>query len=164
MAEASKKPVKSKKSLIPDETATMLAKTEKPKPMEIKAPAQMQTVPKPEDKAVQVKPAKTEALIVEVKAVKETIKAPAPKTEDQSAKTPETPKAETKAEVKKEADPSKEFVDGIMAELALKGASKKRLIKTMVEQYGMDKQRVMFKLKRALITERYAAAHAEAGH
>lgn len=75
----------------------------------------------------------------------------------------EPPKAEAKAEVKKEADPAKEFVDGIMAEMALKGASKKRLIKMLVEQYGMDKQRVMFKLKRALITERYAAAHAEGG-
>lgn len=82
-------------------------------------------------------------------------------------KTEPTPLTKTEAvkEAKpKEADPSKEFVDGIMAEMALKGASKKRLIKTLVEQYGMDKQRVMFKLKRALITERYAAAHAEAGH
>ncbi len=63
----------------------------------------------------------------------------------------------------KEADPSKEFVEGIMTEMALKGASKKRLIKMLAEQYGFDKQRVMFKLKRALITERYATAH-EAGH
>jgi hypothetical protein len=62
------------------------------------------------------------------------------------------------AEAKKEPDPGKEFVDGIMAEMALKGASKKRLIKMLAEQYGMDKQRVLFKLKRALITERYAAA------
>lgn len=160
MAEESNKPVKSRKSLMPDETT--LVKTEKPKPMEVKASAQMQTVPKPEEKAIQPNPAKTEAPVVEVKAVKETIKAPAPKTE--TAKTSETPKADAKAEVKKEADPSKEFVDGIMAEMALKGASKKRLIKTLVEQYGMDKQRVMFKLKRALITERYAAAHAEAVH
>jgi hypothetical protein len=76
----------------------------------------------------------------------------------------EEPKAEAKTEVKKEADPTKDFVDGIMAEMALKGASKKRLIKTLVEQYGMDKQKVMFRLKRALITERYAALHAEAGH
>lgn len=162
MAEESKKPVKSRKPLITDEKVTTLAKTEKPKPMEVKVPAQMQTVPKPEEKAIQANPAKTEAPVVEVKAVKETIKAPAQKPE--AAKTPETPKADAKAEAKKEADPSKEFVDGIMAEMALKGASKKRLIKTLVEQYGMDKQRVMFKLKRALITERYAAAHAEAGH
>jgi hydroxymethylpyrimidine pyrophosphatase-like HAD family hydrolase len=74
------------------------------------------------------------------------------------------PEAEAKPEAKKEPDASKEFVDGIMAEMALKGASKKRLIKMLAEQYGLDKQRVMFKLKRALITERYAAAHAEAGH
>ncbi len=213
MAEASKKTVKSKKPLIPDEKATMqsLAKTEEPKPMEVKAQAQMQTVPKPEEKAVQTKPAKTEASVAEMKAVKEPMQAPAPKPmevkapsqmqtvpkpeekavqtkpakteapvaevkavketmtpaskpESQPAKAPEAPKAEARIEVKKEADPSKEFVDGIMVEMALKGASKKRLIKTLAEKYGMDKQRVMFKLKRALITERYAAAHAEAGH
>jgi hypothetical protein len=69
-----------------------------------------------------------------------------------------------KTEVKKESDPTRDFVDGIMAEMVLKGASKKRLIKMLAEQYGMDKQKVMFRLKRALITERYAAAHAEAGH
>jgi hypothetical protein len=89
--------------------------------------------------------------ILKTEPVKETTKA-------------EASKAEAKAEVKKEADPSKEFVDGIMAEMALKGATKKRLIKMLAEKYGLDKQRVMFKLKRALITERYAAAHAEAGH
>ncbi len=75
-------------------------------------------------------------------------------------------KAEVAPEVKaeapkaKEADPSKEFVDGIMAEMSLKGASKKRLIKMLAEQHGFDKQKVMFRLRRALITERYA----EAGH
>jgi hypothetical protein len=69
---------------------------------------------------------------------------------------------EVKAETPK-ADPNKEFVDGIMAEMSLKGASKKRLIKKLAEQYGFDKQRVLFRLRRALITERYAAAH-EAGH
>jgi hypothetical protein len=63
----------------------------------------------------------------------------------------------------KEADPSKEFVDSIMTEMALKGASKKRLIKKLAEQFNFDKQMVLFRLKRALITERYAAAH-EAGH
>lgn len=62
-----------------------------------------------------------------------------------------------KAEAKKEADPSREFVDGIMAEMNLKGASKKRLIKKLAEQYNFDRQKVLFKLKRALITERYAA-------
>ncbi|TRZ88014.1 MAG: hypothetical protein D4R88_08525 [Methanosarcinales archaeon] len=144
----------------PDEKVTMLAKTEKLKAMAVKEPSQVQAAPKPEEKAIQAKPAKTEAPGFEVKAVKEAIKAPAPEV----AKTPETPKAEAKAEVKKEADPSKEFVDGIMAEMALKGASKKRLIKMLAEQYGMDKQKVMFRLKRALITERYAAAHEAAGH
>jgi len=74
------------------------------------------------------------------------------------------PEAAVKVAKPKEADPTKEFVDGIMAEMVLKGASKKRLIKMLAEQYGMDKQKVMFRLKRALITERYAAAHAEAGH
>jgi hypothetical protein len=74
-------------------------------------------------------------------------------------------KAEAALEVKaeapkaKEADPNKEFVDGIMTEMSLKGASKKRLIKKLGEQYGFDKQKVLFRLRRALITERYAAAH-----
>ena len=143
----------------PDEKGTMLAKTEKLKTMVVKEQSQVQSVPKADEKAIQAKP---EASGVEVKAGKETIKPPEPKTE--TAKIPETSTAEAKAEVKKEADPSKEFVDGIMAEMVLKGASKKRLIKMLVEQYGMDKQRVIFKLKRALITERYAAAHEAAGH
>ncbi|MBZ5529646.1 MAG: hypothetical protein LAN71_17325 [Acidobacteriia bacterium] len=77
---------------------------------------------------------------------------------------PEVKQPEAKpAESKKEADPNKEFVDGIMAEMSLKGASKKRLIKKLGEQYGFDKQKVLFRLRRALITERYAAAHAEGG-
>lgn len=104
-----------------------------------------------EEKAVK------EAAIVEV--VKTSSALPqAPKAEAKSAPEsvkPEAPKA-------KEADPGKEFVDAIMAEMALKGASKKRLIKTLAERYGFDKQKVLFKLRRALITERYAAAH-EAG-
>ena len=148
----------------PDEKGAMLAKTEKLKTMAVKEPSQAQGAPKTDDKAIQAKPAKTEAPGVELKAVKESIKPPTPKPEVQPVKTPETPNVEAKVEVKKEADPSKEFVDGIMAEMTLKGASKKRLIKMLVDQNGMDKQRVMFKLKRALITERYAAAHAEAGH
>lgn len=77
---------------------------------------------------------------------------------------PEGKPVAAKAEIKKEADPNKEFVDGIMTEMALKGASKKRLIKMLGEQFNFDKQKVMFRLKRALISERYAAAHAEAGH
>ena len=144
-----------------DEKGTMLAKTEKLKSMAVKEQSQVQAAPKPEEKAIQAKPAKTEAPVVEVKAGKEATKTSPPKPEGQPSKTPETPNVEAKAEVKKEADPSKEFVDGIMVEMTLKGASKKRLIKMLVDQYGMDKQRVMFKLKRALITERYAAAHAE---
>ncbi len=81
---------------------------------------------------------------------------------------PEAQKAEAKEPTKsetpkaKEADPAKEFVDAIMAEMSLKGASKKRLIKTLAEQYNFDKQKVLFKLRRALITERYAAVHAAA--
>ncbi len=167
MAEASKKPAKSEKSLFHEEKVTVktVANVEKPEPMAVKAPAQMQTVPGPQEKAVQAKPA-SEPKAVEVKA-KEPVSTPAPKPEVEKpgpAKIPQAEvKAEPKAESKKEADPNKEFVDGIMAEMALKGASKKRLIKTLVEQYGLDKQRVMFKMKRALITERYAAAHAEAG-
>ncbi len=179
MAEAVKKQVKSVK---PDENA-MLAKTEKLKPLAVKAQSDVQTVPKPEEKAVQTRPeqeAKAQAPKVDAKEVKEpTISKPQgeavkeqqvraeAKTAIEAAKS-EAPKpeakAETKAEAKKEADPSKEFVDGIMVEMSLKGASKKRLIKMLIEQYGLDKQKVMFRLKRALITERYAAAHAEAGH
>lgn len=77
---------------------------------------------------------------------------------------PEGKPGAAKAETKKEPDPNKEFVDGIMAEMSLKGASKKRLIKMLGEQLNFDKHKVMFRLKRALISERYAAAHAEAGH
>jgi len=101
----------------------------------------------------------------EVKAKTEPVRAKAAKPEvaKESAAPEEKPGA-AKAEIKKEADPNKEFVDGIMAEMALKGASKKRLIKMLGEQFNFDKHKVMFRLKRALISERYAAAHAEAGH
>lgn len=93
-------------------------------------------------------------------------KAEAPKVEAaHKVETKEAPKAEAKteakAEAKKEADPGKEFVDAIMAEMALKGGSKKRLVKMLAEKYGFDKQKVLFRLKRALITERYAAGHGE---
>ncbi len=155
--------VKKSSTVKPDEKpakATMLVKTEKLKAVAVKNPAEVQAAPKPEEKAIQVK-SEPIAPEVEVIAVKETIKTTAPETEH--VKTPETPKAETKAEAKKETDPNKEFVDGIMADMSLKGASKKRLIRMLAEQYGMDKQKVMFRLKRALITERYAAMH-EAGH
>jgi uncharacterized protein YggU (UPF0235/DUF167 family) len=121
-----------------------------------------------------VKPeAKKEKTAVAVKAPSQVQKAEAAKVKPEAPKAevkieikpevkPEA-KPEAKAEAKKEADPSKEFVDAIMTEMALKGASKKRLIQTLAEQYNFDKQRVLFKLKRALITERYAAAHAEGG-
>ncbi len=68
-------------------------------------------------------------------------------------------KPDVKAEAKKEADPAKEFVDAVMAEMSLKGASKKRLVKMLAEKYNFDRQKVLFKLRRALITERYAAGH-----
>jgi hypothetical protein len=145
------KPVKSEEKAA-KKTLKTLTKTEKLKAIEAKAPSEVQTTPKPEEKAVQIRP--------EIKAdIKEPVKAAA--TEAQKAEPVKTP--EVKAEAKKEADPGKEFVDVIMAEMSLKGASKKRLIRMLSERYGMDKQKVLFKLKRALITERYAAAH-EAGH
>lgn len=102
--------------------------------------------------------------MAEEKAVKTAsepqLKSESPKTEavkETARAAPEAVKSE--APKAKEADPGKEFVDAIMAEMALKGASKKRLIKTLAEEYGFDKQKVLFKLRRALITERYAAAH-----
>ncbi len=153
-------------------TLQTLAGTKSPA---VKEPAQVQKRPKAEvtqavkDKSVAVKePAKAEAKTAapakpapEVKAQPDVAKeAPKPAPEAK----PDLPKAETKSETKKEADSSKEFVDGIMTEMSLKGGSKKRLIKMLAEQFNFDKQKVMFRLKRALITERYAAAHAEAGH
>lgn len=161
MAETVKKTVKAEKPAKPDEIAAKdtaqaasqaLAKTETQTSAAVKAPAEVQKVPK----------AEIETVKEQAKAVKEA-KPAAPKAEAEKAETTATDES-PKVEVKKEADPSKEFVDGIMTEMTLKGASKKRLIKMLVEQYGMDKQRVMFKLKRALISDRYAALHAEAGH
>lgn len=49
----------------------------------------------------------------------------------------------------------KEFVAGIMNELQLEGGTKKRLIRTLGDRCNYDKQKVLFKLKRALISERY---------
>jgi predicted nucleic acid-binding Zn-ribbon protein len=112
------------------------AKKEKAGAVAVKAPSEVQKAEAVKEERTQVKPDASE----EVKA---------------------GAKPEAKAEAKKEADPSKEFVDAIMAEMALKGGSKKRLIKTLAEQYNFDKQKVLFRLRRALITERYAAAHAE---
>ncbi|MFQ6054616.1 MAG: hypothetical protein ACE5J3_01375, partial [Methanosarcinales archaeon] len=62
-----------------------------------------------------------------------------------------------KTETKKE-KPDEILAKEIMEEMGLKGGTKKRLVKTLIKQYGMDKQKVLFKLKRALITERYMAS------
>ena len=170
MAEAVKKAVKAEKPKIDDKAAKdaakatlqALTKTDAQKAAAVKPSSAVQSVPKAEEKAVKTIP-KVEAVKVEpVKATAPEVKPDAPKAETVKAAS-EVKTEAPKAEVKKEADPSKEFVDGIMTEMALKGASKKRLIKMLAEQFNFDKQRVMFKLKRALITERYAAAH-EAGH
>jgi len=154
-------------------TLQSLAKTDAQKSATVKAPAAVEvrapasvavktpsgTAVKVEEKPVMVAP-KVDAAKVPV-TKPDVPKTKAAKVEPvKAAASEEAPKAESK----KEADPSKEFVDGIMTEMALKGASKKRLIKMLAEQFSFDKQKVMFRLKRALITERYAAAHAEAGH
>ncbi len=143
-------------------TSDVQVKPEVPKPA-VKEPTkpEVKQAPKIEEKAV--KPAAKPVSEPEVTKAEETIVKEPVKAAPEVA---EAPKAEEKAEAKKETDASKEFVEAIMTEMALKGAPKKRLVKKLAEQYNLDKQRVMFKLKRALITERYAAAHeahAEAG-
>jgi hypothetical protein len=159
MADQLKKAVK---PIMPDEKAVReaanatllaLAKTDAQKAAAVKAPA-----------AVEVKTSSTVAVKVEEKPVMVAPKVDAAKAEPIKAAASEIKTEAPKTESKKEADPSKEFVEGIMTEMSLKGASKKRLIKMLAEQFSFDKQKVMFRLKRALITERYAAAHAEAGH
>ena len=81
---------------------------------------------------------------------------------------PEEVKAEAQSEevvASKPKDESKEFVDEVMAEMELKGGQKKRLVRMLGKQYDYDKHKVLWTLKRALITERYAAAvEAEGGH
>lgn len=173
MAEA----VKKEKTVKPDKEAAKATLQALSKPKEkavaVKAPSAVQAAPKAEEKSVEA--VKTAAPLVKpeatkVEAAKEAPK-PAPEATKAEAKVevkkeeaaPEGEVAKPKAEAKKEADPNKEFVDGIMTEMSLKGASKKRLIRNLGEQYGFDKQKVMFRLKRALITERYAAAHEAAG-
>ena len=189
MAEKVKKAVKPG---MPDEKAakeavkaTLLAmtKTDTQKAAAVQAPSSVAVktpsgaAVKIEEKPVMVAPKVEAAPVAKLDAQKpevakaETVKAAAPKTNTPKA---DAAKAEpvkavatedaSKVESKKETDPSKEFVDRIMTEMSLKGASKKRLIKMLAEQFNFDKQKVMFRLKRALITERYAAAHAEAGH
>jgi len=168
-----KKIVKAEKPKIDDKAAKdaakatlqALTKTDAQKAAAIKPSSAVQSVPKAEEKAVKTIPKAEAGKVEPVKATAPEVKPDAPKAEAVKAESASEVKTEApKAEVKKEADPSKEFVDGIMTEMALKGASKKRLIKMLAEQFNFDKQRIMFKLKRALITERYAAAHAEGGH
>ncbi len=173
MAEAVKKDVKAQKPKIDDKAAkdaakaTLLAlsQTDAQKAAAVKAPSAVQNVQKPEEKAVKTIPKIETGKAEPVKATASAPKPAAPKAEAVKAEPVSEIKTEaSKAEVKKEADPNKEFVDGIMTEMGLKGGSKKRLVKMLGEQFNFDKQRVIFKLKRALITERYAALHAEAGH
>lgn len=173
MAEAVKKAVKKEKPKIDDRAAKEAAKatllalsqTDAQKAAAVKAPSAVQPVQKPEDKAVKAIPKPDAAKAEPVKATAPEAKPATPEAEVVKVEpAPEVKTEAPKAEVKKEADPSKEFVDGIMTEMSLKGASKKRLIKMLGEQFNFDKQRVIFKMKRALITERYAALHAEAGH
>ncbi len=165
MAEV-KKEVKAQKPKIDDKAAkdaakaTLLglAKTDTQKAAAVKAPSAVQNVQKPEEKAVKSIPEIETGKAEPVKATASAAKPEAPKAVKAE------PEVKTEAESKKEADPGKEFVDGIMTEMNLKGGSKKRLVKMLGEQFNFDKQRVIFKLKRALISERYAALHAEAGH
>lgn len=51
------------------------------------------------------------------------------------------------------------FVEELMVNNELKGASKKRLIRFLGDKYGWDMQRVQFKLKRAILAEKYAQSH-----
>ncbi|WP_340817935.1 hypothetical protein [Methanolobus sp. WCC4] len=53
----------------------------------------------------------------------------------------------------------KAFIEEMMLKNELKGASKKRLIRFLAEKYQWDQQRVQFKLKRAILAERYAQSH-----
>jgi len=155
-------------------TLLALAKTDTQKAAAVKAPAAVEVR---KTASVAAKTSSTAAVKIEEKPIMvapkveaapaaklDTPKTEAAKTEPLKAAASEIKTEVPKVESKKEADPNKEFVDGIMTEMSLKGASKKRLIKMLGEQFNFDKQKVLFRLKRALITERYAAAHAEAGH
>lgn len=51
------------------------------------------------------------------------------------------------------------FVDDLMKEHGLTGASKKRMIMFLGEKYNWDKQKVQFKLKRAILAQKYAESH-----
>ncbi len=56
----------------------------------------------------------------------------------------------------KEAEKTR-IVNAVLTDLELKGASKKRLLEKLVDEYGCDEAKVKYKAKRAFITERYAA-------
>lgn len=51
------------------------------------------------------------------------------------------------------------FIDKLMSKNELKGASKKRLIRFLAEKYDWNEERVQFKLKRAILAEKYAQSH-----
>ena len=51
------------------------------------------------------------------------------------------------------------FVEKVMNRNELKGAGKKRMIKYLAEKYDWDEQKVQFKLKRAILAEKYAQSH-----
>lgn len=53
----------------------------------------------------------------------------------------------------------KKFVDEIMEQNNLKGASKKRMVMFLGEKYNWDKQKVLHRLKRATLAQRYAENH-----
>ena len=85
-----------------------------------------------------------------------------PKEEVVAEGQPEEVKAEA-TESNSTADDNKAFINEIMAEMDLKGGAKKRIVRLLAAQYNYDKHMVLWSLKRALITERYAAAVEAAG-
>lgn len=58
----------------------------------------------------------------------------------------------------KSADAKEKVVKAVLADLALNGGSKERLLAKLVDEYGYDEAKVKYKAKRAFITERYAMA------
>jgi hypothetical protein len=56
-------------------------------------------------------------------------------------------------------DQQNKFVEELMTRNELKGGGKKRLIKFLGEKYEWDKHKVQFRLKRAIIAEKYAESH-----
>lgn len=51
------------------------------------------------------------------------------------------------------------FIEELMLSNELKGASKKRLVRFLCDRYCWDMQKVRFRLKRAILAEKYAQAH-----